>query len=398
MASNTDPRLRPDAVFRRRATSRMTSKRPMQFTIPAQQQKLTSPIPRIQSQLSTSKRKTPSSHRARQASTSTAPTPTEAISTPRSASSNHSHGSLRASRTPSAHSTPLASTPSTQKKRNQRKSQDQKVKQNTTRTADQATYRNKEYSKKTAVDPKPNNSSIRKRKISNRSRATDHPIENKQPKRSRVVNASSSVRTGADQDDEQKDPSYDSHMVRLRPVGSATRKATTLTDLDVALHTLERITHDVAANVVSKTIRRVLVNMFRECEATTVESIEMLEEQRILTQALRGAESTKRKLRQELLAVQVQHSNVAAELANAKSRFRVSEQKRQDTEDAHALLCHLDTLCVAATSHGHEEPISSTAATTAVLAGFTEVLDAAQCSAKSLRSVNQRLQRFITDS
>lgn len=42
-----------------------------------------------------------------------------------------------------------------------------------------------------------------------------------------------------------------------------------------------------------------------------------------------GAEATKRRLRQELLAVHLQQTTVAAALAAAESRFRVGERQRQ---------------------------------------------------------------------
>jgi hypothetical protein len=157
---------------------------------------------------------------------------------------------------------------------------------------------------------------------------------------------------GSDDDDDDADMTFGDLTVKIRPVGTVTRRVQTVCDLDVAIDVIERAAREYALGVDSRTTRRAMTDFVREVESIVMDTVEMLVEQRILDKGVRGAEAKKRRLRKELLEVQQERLDVTARLQAARAEFTMDETSRNDAEEAHALLCEIDNCNAAAASGG----------------------------------------------
>ena len=187
-------------------------------------------------------------------------------------------------------------------------------------------------------------------------------------------------------------------IVKIRPVGERSRRVTALTDIDVALDALERTTREYQTSIASKAVRRLAVDLFRECESSAMESIELVEEQRVLQQALRKTQSQKRKLRKELLEAERRHAELSAELREATTETKRLNVVQVDQGDAHAFLCGLEALAAsgsskkAATNVGSAEDDAMGERTANRLVRLVGVLNACGNAGYSMDCVARQIQ------
>lgn len=116
---------------------------------------------------------------------------------------------------------------------------------------------------------------------------------------------------------------------KLRAVGESTRRIQSLTDVDVALDSIEATTLRFLDKEVSKTARKAMKDFYFEIEASGLETIEMVEEHRVIQQALRKAHSRKRQLRKHLLQMQRVKTELQSKLAAAKSDLESQDKSRK---------------------------------------------------------------------
>ena len=200
-----------------------------------------------------------------------------------------------------------------------------------------------------------------------------------------------------DSDDFSDDESFGEMVVKVRPVGMVARRATSIYDLDVAIDVVERTARDYALGVDSKTARRALTDFVKEVESIIMDSVEMLDEGRVLVKALRGAEAKKRRLRKELLEVQQQRLDVTARLKEAEAEFSKDEATRKDAEEAHTLLCDIDTCNAAAGATGNQKApkLSTAAKASAELPGLWATVEACLRAGPHLKRANDLLEAYI---
>lgn len=206
-------------------------------------------------------------------------------------------------------------------------------------------------------------------------------------------------RASADnEDDDGSDASFGEMVVKVRPVGTATRRATSIYDLDVAVDVVERTAREYALGVDSRTARRALTDFVKEVESIVMDSVEMLDESRVLIKALRSAEAKKRRLRKELLEVQQQRLEVTTRLKEAESEFGNAEANRKDAEEAHTLLCDIDTCNAAAGGVAGKKKaakLSVAARARAELPGLWATIEACLCAGPHLKRANDLLEAYV---
>ncbi|XP_038061938.1 centromere protein U-like [Patiria miniata] len=184
--------------------------------------------------------------------------------------------------------------------------------------------------------------------------------------------------------------------VRLWAGNGRRRLATDVTDLDLALSTLEEVTMDYKQKLESASQRRALTKFFYLMKKELTDKIDLSQEYKVLKSALTRMTATTRKQRKKLLVLQQENARLNSRIRELKNNAMNKKDKSQEMVEISTFLSDLQQFHRdSAESMAGEKDGNQTEFSSQNIGPLLADAQASSRSAYNLRSMNNKLQEWL---